>query len=64
MKRVVIVHGWGGSPEDNWIPWLRKEMEKGGFEVIVPREYPVNDGCVSLGQAVITAAKLKKGINP
>ncbi|MBX4211246.1 MAG: alpha/beta hydrolase [Candidatus Yanofskybacteria bacterium] len=36
MKRVFIVHGWGGSPEMNWLPWLQKELEARSFEVHVP----------------------------
>src|SRR3989344_2580548 len=36
MKRVIIVHGWSGNPQDNWLPWLRKELEKLGYKVLVP----------------------------
>lgn len=36
-KRVFIVHGWGGYPEENWFPWLKKELEDKGFEVFVPQ---------------------------
>ncbi len=36
MKRVFIIHGWEGYPEDGWYPWLKKELEKNGFEVFVP----------------------------
>lgn len=36
VKRVVLVHGWEGYPENNWFPWLKKELEDRGFEVIVP----------------------------
>jgi methionine--tRNA ligase beta chain len=32
-KRVFIVHGWGGKPEDGWRPWLKNELEKNGFMV-------------------------------
>ncbi|MBU4224161.1 alpha/beta hydrolase [Patescibacteria group bacterium] len=35
-KRVFIIHGWGGSPEDDWFPWLKKELEQKGFEVFAP----------------------------
>ena len=35
-KRVFIIHGWGSSPERNWKPWLRNELEKRGFTVFVP----------------------------
>lgn len=36
MKRVFIVHGWEFTPETNWYPWLKKELEKKGFTVTVP----------------------------
>ncbi len=36
MKRVFIIHGWGKHPEEGWYPWLKKELEKNGFEVFVP----------------------------
>lgn len=37
MKRVIIVHGWDGYPEEGWFPWLKRELEKKGFVVIVPQ---------------------------
>ena len=36
MKRVIIVHGWGGNPEEGWFPWVRRELEKQGFRVLIP----------------------------
>jgi hypothetical protein len=36
VKRVFMVHGWGGTPEGEWFPWLKAELEKKGFEVHVP----------------------------
>src|SRR5437773_69691 len=36
MKRVFIIHGWEGFPEEGWFPWLKKELEVQGFEVQVP----------------------------
>ncbi|OGY27082.1 MAG: hypothetical protein A2Z42_01770 [Candidatus Woykebacteria bacterium RBG_19FT_COMBO_43_10] len=35
-KRLVIVHGWEGNPEEGWFPWLKTEMEKRGWEGSVP----------------------------
>ncbi|MFH0852688.1 MAG: alpha/beta hydrolase [bacterium] len=35
-KRVFIIHCWDGHPEDNWYPWLKKELEKRDFEVQIP----------------------------
>lgn len=36
IKKVVLIHGWEGSPENEWLPWVRAELLKKGFEVIVP----------------------------
>lgn len=36
-KRVFIVHGWDGTPQEGWFPWLKRELEKKGFEVCVPQ---------------------------
>lgn len=35
-KRVFLIHGWGGYPEEGWRPWLKKELEKRNFEVFIP----------------------------
>src|SRR5205823_3645371 len=26
-KRIIIVHGWSGSPDANWLPWLASELK-------------------------------------
>lgn len=36
MKRVFIIHGWDGYPEEGWFPWLKQELESRGFSVQVP----------------------------
>jgi predicted alpha/beta hydrolase family esterase len=36
MKRVIIVHGWGGSPNEAIHLWLKKELIKKGIKVISP----------------------------
>ena len=33
MKRVYIVHGWGGTPTYTWLPWLKQELEAKGYVV-------------------------------
>lgn len=37
QKKVFIVHGWDGYPEEGWFPWLKKELEANGFDVSVPQ---------------------------
>ena len=36
-KRVFIIHGWDGYPEEGWFPWLKKELEQKDFTVSVPQ---------------------------
>ncbi|MBU1178770.1 alpha/beta hydrolase [Patescibacteria group bacterium] len=36
-KRVFIVHGWEGTPNQAWFPWIKKELEKRDFEVFAPQ---------------------------
>ncbi len=36
QKRVFIIHGWEGSPQGDWFPWLKKELETKSFVVEVP----------------------------
>ena len=28
MKKIIVLHGTGESPESFWYPWLKKETEK------------------------------------
>ena len=37
MKRIVLVHGWGGGPSADWFPWLIDELKKRNFDVIAPQ---------------------------
>lgn len=36
MKRVFIIHGWGGTGDEGWQGWLKEELEKKDFEVFAP----------------------------
>ncbi len=37
MLSALIIHGIEGSPKENWFPWLTKELEERGWNVIVPQ---------------------------
>src|SRR4030043_1412615 len=41
--KVIIIHGAYGSPQENWFPWLKKELEKLNCGVIVP-QFPTPKG--------------------
>lgn len=34
-RRIFVVHGWEGYPEEGWFPWLSEELSKKGFKVKV-----------------------------
>lgn len=42
MKKIYIIHGWGGKPHEHWMDWLEGELKKLGFEVLQP-EMPNTD---------------------
>jgi len=35
-KRIYIIHRWDGSPEEPMHKWLKNQLEKRGFKVLVP----------------------------
>lgn len=37
MATIFLFHGVNGHPEENWFPWLKRELEKAGHRVIVPQ---------------------------
>ena len=55
MKRAVIIHGWGGNPNEGWYPLLKKELENRDIIVEVP-EMP-NTEAPDIKQWVKTLAK-------
>ena len=37
MKKIILVHGWEGNPNNCWFPWLKKELIKNDFDAIIPK---------------------------
>lgn len=37
MKRVFLIHGFEGRPDNHWFPWLSLELKANGFEVSAPQ---------------------------
>lgn len=37
MKNVFLIHGFAGSPDENWFPWLCAQLEERGVTVTVPQ---------------------------
>jgi uncharacterized protein len=35
-ERAFIIHGYLGYPEEAWQPWLKAELERRGYEVLLP----------------------------
>ncbi len=35
MKKVYLIHGWGGSSGEGWFSWLKRNLEKQDFKVYV-----------------------------
>lgn len=36
MKRIILIHAWGETPQSCWYPWLKQQLEARGVEVIIP----------------------------
>lgn len=36
MKRIFLIHGWGGSPDGGWFSWLKKSLTEKGYTVVAP----------------------------
>lgn len=37
MSNIILIHGAYGSPDENWFPWLKEELEKLNCKVFIPR---------------------------
>lgn len=36
-SEVLIFHGTGGNPNENWFPWLKDELQQEGMQVHIPQ---------------------------
>jgi len=41
--KIIIIHSAYGNPDENWIPWLKKELNSLGHQAFVP-EFPTPKG--------------------
>jgi len=62
MKTAFIIHGVGGTPQENWFPWLKDELEKIGYQVFIP-QFPTPEG-QNLDNWLTTFKDYAKYINP
>jgi hydrogenase maturation protein HypF len=59
-RRVALA---GGCFQNRWLTERAAgRLEEAGFEVLVHRQVPPNDGSISLGQAAAAAARLETGL--
>ncbi len=51
MKKIYLIHGWGGSSDGGWFDWLKRELTKKEFSVVafdMPNtEHPKIEGWVT-----------------
>lgn len=56
-KKVFLIHGWGGAPDEGWRPWLKEELEKHGFTVfnlsMPDTNFPKQEAWVKHLQAIV-----------
>src|SRR3989344_4974424 len=37
MRKVFLIHGFEGRPDNHWFPWLTLELKANGFDVSAPQ---------------------------
>lgn len=35
-QKALLIHGFEATGDSNWLPWMKEELEKQGYEVMVP----------------------------
>ena len=43
IENAFLIHSAFGNPEENWLPWLKMELERIGISTAVPR-FPTPEG--------------------
>lgn len=51
--RIIVIHGSYGSPEGNWFPWLKRELEGMGHQVLTPRFPTPGNQSLEIWKAVL-----------
>lgn len=59
--RFTLIHGFNASPEGNFLPWLKEELEAKGHEVRVP-ELPLQRGEALEMQPLLELMEEKIGV--
>ena len=36
MKRIILIHGWEKTPQEQWFPWVREKLTQDGYLVEAP----------------------------
>jgi uncharacterized protein len=59
IQSVYLLHGWDGTPNGAWKPWLKKELEIRGLEVMCPQlphaDIPMIDEWVPFLEKTVTS---------
>lgn len=62
MKRIIIVHQWMAGADGDWRPWLKTELQKLGYEVLVPEMPDIDTPIIEkwVGKLTEVVGKLDK----
>ena len=60
-KRAILIHGWEGTPQNEWLPWVGKQLQEKGWNVEIP-EMP-NTKNPKLGEWMDTLVSLSPDEN-
>jgi uncharacterized protein len=61
-KKVLILHGWMGSPYPHWQDWLAKELNSNNYDVRFPK-LP-NEKCPILDKWLVSIANILEDFSP